>query len=83
MKKDPIDTTSPEFRARAEQRRRTWSITRYDDFDQIKADEYRHWQAQPGHIRVAAISELAMEHYTMKGLHVQRLQRTLVRLKQA
>jgi hypothetical protein len=81
MKNEPFDTNSPEFRARAEQRRRTWSMTRFDDFNQIKADEYRHWHAQPDHIRIAAISELAMEHYTMKGLHVRRLQRTLVRLE--
>jgi hypothetical protein len=83
MKKTPIDTTSPEFLARAEQRRRTWTMTVYTDFDQMKADEYRHWQAQPGHMRLAAVSELALEHYAMKGLHVRRLQRTLVRLKQA
>ena len=79
----PIDTTSPEFRARAEHRRATWTMTRCDNFDQMKADEYAYWQSQPGHARIAAISELAAEHYAMKGQHVRRLQRTLVRLKQA
>ena len=81
--KKPIDSTSPEFRARAEQRSRTWKMTVYTDFDQIKADEYAFWQSQPGHVRIAAISELATEHYAMKGQHVRRLQRTLVRLQQA
>ena len=81
--KKPIDSTSPEVRARAEQRSRTWKMTVYTDFDQIKADEYAFWQSQPGHVRIAAISELATEHYAMKGQHVRRLQRTLVRLQQA
>jgi hypothetical protein len=80
--KKPNDTTSPEFLARAELRRQTWTMTRYTDFDQIKAAEYRYWQSQPGHARIAAMSELTTEQYAMKGVHVQRLQRTLVRLKQ-
>ena len=80
---NPIDTSCPEFLANAERRRRTWSMTAYTDFDQIKADEYAFWQSQPGHVRIAAISELATEHYALKGQHVRRLQRTLVRLQQA
>ena len=82
MKKPPIDTTSPEFLARAEHRRRTWTMTVYTDFDEIKADQYRQWQAQPDHVRIAAISEISAEAYAMKGQHVRRLQRTSVRLKQ-
>jgi hypothetical protein len=83
MKKTVPDTTSPAFLDRAEQRRRTWSLARYDDLDQLKADEYRFWQTQPGHVRIAAISGLTTEHYAMKGQYVRRLQRTLVRLEQA
>lgn len=82
MKRTPIDTESPEFRARAEHRRRTWTMTVYTDFDEIKADQYRQWQAQPDHVRIAAISEISAEAYAMKGQHVRRLQRTSVRLKQ-
>jgi hypothetical protein len=78
-----MNTTSPAFRANAERRRSTWSMTRYDDLNKMKADEYRYWQSQPGHARIAAISELTTEMYAIKGQHVPRLQRTLVRLKQA
>lgn len=83
MKRPTIDTANPEFRARAERRRATWSMTCYHDLNQMKADEYRYWQSQPGHLRIAAISELTAEQYAMKGQHVRRLQRTLVRLEQA
>ena len=72
---------TPEFRANAERRRATWTMTRYTDFDQVKADEYGYWQSQPAHVRIAAISELTAEQYAMKGQHVRRLQRTFVRLK--
>ena len=82
-KSKPIDTEDPAFRARAERRRATWSMTAYKDLNQMKADEYAYWQSQPGHARIAAISELTTEQYAMKGQHVRRLQRTLVRLKQA
>jgi hypothetical protein len=82
MKKVPVDTTSPEFLARAEHRRRTWTMTAHTDFDQIKIDEYRNWQAQPDHVRIAAISEISADAYAMKGQHVRRLQRTSGRLKQ-
>jgi hypothetical protein len=81
MTRQPIDTTNPEFLARAARRRATWTITCHDDFNQMKADEYRYWQSQPGHARIAAISELSDEGYAMKGQHVRRLQRTLVRLQ--
>lgn len=72
-----------DFKARAAHRRATWSIRRYTDLDEMKADEYRYWQSRPGHERIAAVSELTTEQYAMKGQHVSRLQRTLVRLEQA
>ena len=81
--KSRIDTGTQEFRANAQRRRETWSMTRYTDLDQMKADEYAFWQSQPGHVRIAAISEMTAEQYALKGQHVQRLQRTLVRLEQA
>ena len=77
----PIDTTTVEFRARAEQRRATYSIRRYSDLDHIKADEYAYWQSPPTHLRLAAAAELTSEAYAMKGIHVSRLQRSLVRFE--
>jgi hypothetical protein len=64
------------------------SIRKYtdaDDFDELKAEEYRYWQSRPVHERVAAVSELTQEHYALKGEapDVPRLQRTLVRLERA
>jgi len=61
------------------------TIRRYTSLDEMKADEYRYWQSQPIHKRVAAVSELTQEHYAMKGAvpDAPRLQRTLVRLERA
>jgi hypothetical protein len=44
-----------------------WTIRKYTDFDEMKADEYRYWQSRPVHERVAAVSELTQEQYAMKG----------------
>ena len=77
-----MDINDAEFQARAARRRATYSIKRHTDFDQMKADEYRYWQSQPAHVRISAISQLTTEQYAMKGQHVRRLQRTLVRSKQ-
>jgi hypothetical protein len=76
-----MDNSNAGFRARAEQRRATYSIRRYNNFDQIKADEYAYWQSQPTHVRLAAAAELTAEAYAAKGIHVSRLQRSLVRFK--
>ncbi len=73
--------TSPE--ARAAQRRATWTIRRFTDLDQMKAEEYTYWQSQPVHARLTAGMELAAEGYAMKGVHVSRFHRTLVRSKRA
>ena len=72
---EPIDTTSPEFLARAEQRRRTWGITAFTSFDDVKAAEYAYWATQPAHVVMTAVSEMTTEAYAMKGIHVSRLQR--------
>ena len=72
---------TPEFRANAERRRATWTMTRYTDFDQIKADEYAYWQSQPAHAILAATAELTAQAYAAKGNNVSRLQRILVRSK--
>jgi hypothetical protein len=70
-----LDTSSADFRARAERRRATWTITRYRDLDEMKAAEYAFWARQPTHVVMTAVSELSAELYTMKGVHVSRLQR--------
>jgi hypothetical protein len=69
------DTSSPEFLARAAERRRTWTMTRYASLDDMKTAEYRFWATQPVHVKVATISEMTTEAYAMKGIHVRRLQR--------
>ena len=74
-----MTTSDAYFQARAERRRATFTIRRHTDFDQIKADEYTYWQSQPVHARLAAASELTADAYAMKGIHVSRLQRSLVR----
>src|SRR5579883_3498012 len=35
--------------------------TNPDDFEELKAEEYRYWQRRPVHERVAAVSELTQE----------------------
>jgi hypothetical protein len=56
------------------------TIRKYSNFDEMKADEYRYWQSRPVHERVAAVSELTVEGYTLKGFKPDafRLQRTVV-----
>jgi hypothetical protein len=49
-------------------------------FDQLLSQ--RRTKSQPAHVRMASISELTTVQYAMKGQHVRRLQRTLVRFKQ-
>jgi hypothetical protein len=77
MTKQAIDTKSPEFRARAEERRRTWGgVTVHKDFDAIKTAEYAYWATQPAHVVMATVSEMTTEAYAMRGIRVSRLQRT-------
>ena len=76
---EAMDDGNQDFRARAARRRATWSIRRHDNLDQMKADEYAWWQAQPTHVRLAAAAELTKEAFAAKGIHVSRLQRSLVR----
>ena len=59
------------------------TIRKYTSLDEMKADEYRYWQSRPVHERMAAVSELTLAMYAMKGAapDVPRLQRTLVRIQ--
>ncbi len=49
----------------------------FSSFDEMKTDEYRYWQSRPVWERMAAVSELTLEIYQMKGLisGVPRLER--------
>ena len=42
------------------------TITRYTDFDEMKADEYRYWQSRPIHERLDAAAELSVMGYQLK-----------------
>jgi hypothetical protein len=46
------------------------TIRKYRSFDEMKADEYRYWESRPARERVAAVSELTEEGYTLKGYAV-------------
>lgn len=61
------------------------TVRKYRNFDEMKTDEYRYWQSRPVHERVAAVSELTVEGYTLKGFKPDafRLQRTLVHFERA
>ena len=58
------------------------TIRKYNDFDEMKTDEYRYWQSRPVHERMAAVSELTTAAYSLKGMapDVPRLQGPVVRL---
>jgi hypothetical protein len=75
--KAAIDTESPEFRARAEQRQRTWAgISVFANFGEVKAAEYAYWATQPTHVVMATVSEMAAAAHGLKGIHVRRLPRS-------
>ena len=39
----------------------------YDSFAKMKADEYRYWRNRPVYERMAAVSELTLAAYSLKG----------------
>lgn len=43
------------------------SIRRFTSFEAMKADEYAYWQSRPVHERLAAVTELSIEGYRLKG----------------
>ena len=75
-RKQAIDTESPEFKARAEHRRRTWhGVTVHKNFDDMKTAEYAYWSTLPTHTVMATVSEMAAAAHDLKGIHVRRLSR--------
>jgi hypothetical protein len=42
------------------------TIRKYTNFDEMKTDEYREWQALPGYERLKAIVELSLAQYQLK-----------------
>jgi len=61
------------------------TIRKCASFEEMKTDEYRYWQSRPVHERVAAVWELTLEGYKLKGFKPDdfRLQRTLVHFARA
>ncbi len=53
------DTETPPIRG---------TLRRFDSFADMKADEYRYWHSRPVHERLAAVSELSIEGYRLKGI---------------
>lgn len=43
------------------------TLRRFDSFADMKADEYRYWHSRPVNERLAAVSELSIEGYQLKG----------------
>jgi hypothetical protein len=43
------------------------TLRRFNSFTDMKADEYRYWSSRPVHERLAAVSELSIEGYRLKG----------------
>ncbi len=78
-----LSQSDTDFQARAAQRRVTYTVRRFTDLDDMKAEQYRQWQRQSTAQRMAAVSELTTELYAMKGRHVSRLQRSLVRIERS
>jgi hypothetical protein len=58
-------------------------IRKYASRKEMKADEYRYWQGRPVYERMAAVAEITLATYAMKGAasDVPRLQGPLVRLQ--
>lgn len=55
---DPADTGPRPVRG---------TLTRFAGFADMKADKYRYWHSRPVHERLAAVSELSIEGYRLKG----------------
>jgi hypothetical protein len=55
----------------------------FTSLDEMKAEEYRHWQSRPVHERMEAVADLNLASYALKGAapDTPRLQRTLVQLE--
>jgi hypothetical protein len=43
------------------------TIKKYGSLKEMKADEYRYWQSRPVHERMAAVAEITLSLYAMKG----------------
>ena len=61
------------------------TIRVYASHKEMKACEYRYWQSRPVHERMAAVAEITLATYAMKGAapDVPRLQGPLIRLPRA
>ena len=59
-------------------------LRKYNGFEEMKADEYRHWQRRPAHEGIDAVEEMIEAAYELKGWEMEpdvpRLERPFVRL---
>jgi hypothetical protein len=55
-------------------------IRKYTSHKEMKADEYRYWQSRPVWERMDAVEELTRIAYTMKGIALDWLDKTVVRV---
>jgi hypothetical protein len=59
-------------------------LRKYTSFDEMKADENRHWQSRPMHERMDAVEEMIQTAYALKGWVIEpdvpRLERPFVRI---
>jgi hypothetical protein len=62
--------------------REGWTFRTYTDFEDAKADQYRHWQSRPASERFEATTELSMMGYRLKhgGAEPPSFDKTGVRL---
>jgi hypothetical protein len=60
------------------------TIRIYTSHKEMKADEYRYWQSRPVYERMAAVAEISLATYAMKGAErdAPRLEGPLIRLQQ-
>ena len=63
--------------ANENERARRYTVKRYMNLDQMKADEYAFWQSQPNWVRMQAVAELSSAYckFKKKPDRVQKLQR--------
>ncbi|MGH7971497.1 MAG: hypothetical protein ACREIC_22495, partial [Limisphaerales bacterium] len=76
-----LTSLSHNERAMPDTKREGWTVRKYTDFDEIKADEYRYWQSRPAWERFETTAELSIMGYLMKhgGADPPPFDRTAVR----
>jgi len=60
-------------------------IRRFENLELMKDEEFAYWQSRQAHERLQASADLTLDAYRLDGYasDVQRLQRTLIRIKRS